>query len=231
MSLELKIVDLEKSSYADAWKIQQEYHEKRVRGVVPDILLLTEHDPTITFGVNKNWNVLHVSQDELVRRGIAFHHSKRGGGAAYLGPGQLIGYTIMDIKQFGGVLPFMKLLEDVMIKTAGDFGINVGKYDVMNPTTDKPYRATWYRNGEDYVLCTKGIGLKMFGRGIFSHHGFALNVNENRSYFDLIDPCGFPVSQVKPISLGEIRGREVDLAEVKKSVVSNFQEVFNYGAN
>jgi lipoyl(octanoyl) transferase len=226
MSLEFKVVDLGKLSYAEAWEVQKDYFEKRMKGEVQDTLLLAEHDPTITFGVNKNWNVLHVAPRVLNERGIAFHDAKRGGGAAYLGPGQLIGYTIMEIKPYGGVLPFMMKLEDVMIKTAGDYEIPIEKYDVKNPRTDKPYRATWYRNGEDYVLCTKGIGVKMYKNGVYTHHGFCLNVNKNDTYYDLIDPCGFPISEVKPISIGEIKNKDIEMDDVKDKVVGNFTEVF-----
>jgi len=150
-----------------------------------------------------------------------------GRGAAYLGPGQLIGYTIMNIRPYGGVLKFMINLEEVMIKTARDFGIAVERVDTKNPSSEKPYRATWYlNNGDTYVLCTKGIGLLHNTDGMFTHHGFCLNVNPNNSYFDLIDPCGFPIAEVKPISMGEIKGQEMKIDEVKERVVANFKEVF-----
>jgi len=165
---------------------------------IGDSLVLVEHEPTISFGMNKEWNKLHVPVESLSDLGIEFVKSERGGGAAYLGPGQLVGYAIMDIKPYGGVLPFMKSLEEVMIRTAKDFGVSVGRYNTMNPTTDKPYRATWYtKNGSPSVLCTKGIKVQLSGKGTYTHHGFALNVNSIApSYFHLIDPCGFPVDKV-----------------------------------
>lgn len=235
MNLELKVVELGKTSYEEAWKIQKEMLERRERGLIPDTLILTEHEPTITFGLDKKWNSLKVPKEELSKRGITFYEeTRRGGGAAYLGPGQLIGYTIINIKPLGGILRFMQMLEEVMIKTAGDFGVTVSRYDVKNPTTDKPYRATWYRNGRDYVLCTKGIGVEMKENGMYTHHGFSLNVNPNKSYLDLIDPCGFPTSEIEPISLAEAISKQnhykqisiVDLKEVRKSIIKNFLEVF-----
>lgn len=226
MTLELKVLDLGNKSYEETWKIQQAYLEQRKRNEIPDTLLLVEHNPTITFGSNDKWNVLHVPHEELEKRKIAFHKSRRGGGAAYLGPGQLVGYTIMDIQPYGGILSFMKMLEETMILTAKDFGINIQRYDVMNPTTEKPYRATWYRNGKDYVLCTKGIGVKLSNGRMYTHHGFCLNVNENNTYQNLIDPCGFPSKEVMPISMAEILKKQMEMSQVKQSVERNFKSVF-----
>ena len=230
MNLELKILDLGKTTYQEAWKIQKELFEKRKKNTLQDTLILTEHNPTITFGTNESWNVLHVSKKELKELNIEFfERTPRGGGAAYLGPGQLIGYTILDIFPHGGVLSFMKKLEETMILTAKDFGINIDRYDVMNPTTEKLYRATWYRNnGSAYVLCTKGIGISPYKKGLYTHHGFSLNVNNEPSHFHLIDPCGFPLSEVKPISMQELFGKRINIEEVKSSVIKNFTKVFNY---
>ena len=125
MSLELTILDIGKKSYEDAWKIQKELFERRKKREVCDTLILAEHSPTISFGANEEWNKLHVSKEELEKLGIYFVKSERGGGAAYLGPGQLVGYTIMEIRKFGGVLSFMMGLEETMIKTAHDFGIQI----------------------------------------------------------------------------------------------------------
>ncbi len=152
MTLDLLVQDLGKISYGEAWEIQKDFFEKRKLGKVSDTLLFAEHPPTITFGINNEWNVLHVSQEELKSRGIEFFKADRGGGAAYLGPGQLVGYTIMDIKPYGNVLQFMRLLEDVMINTASDFKIKVGRYDVKNPKTEKPYRATQPRFRKMLIL-------------------------------------------------------------------------------
>ena len=228
--LEMKIEDLGRTNYNDTWEIQKEMFLKRQLGEIDDTLLLTEHTPTITFGATEKYNVIHVPIDSLKEKGIEFFRSRRGGGAAYLGPGQLIGYTIMDIKPYGGVRNFLIMLEEVMIRTAGDFGIEVKRYDVMNPTTEKPYRATWYRNnGMVYVLCTKGIGLQIKNGGSYTHHGFALNVNSGEDYTKLIDPCGFPSTEIKPISMQEILDKKLDIDIVKKSVIKNFMELFENG--
>ena len=232
MSLEDRVIDLGKMSYAEAWEKQKYFFRQRQAENIGDTLLLVEHPPTISLGKAQDWNKMHVSPDELKGMGIAFHRSERGGGAAYLGPGQLVGYTIMNIAPYQGpgkVLPFMQKLEELMIRTARDFGIKVGRYDVKNPTTDKPYRATWYlKDGEPHVLCTKGIKYQLRGNNLYTHHGFALNVNRGESsYFHLIDPCGFPLDEVKPISMEEILGRRVDMMKVKESVRQNFFEIFN----
>lgn len=228
MSLEMKIVDLGQQTYATAWVKQQEMLQKRVAGEIDDSLMLVEHPPTITLGIDPKWNKLKVPEATLQERGVAFHSkTSRGGGSAYLGPGQLVGYVHAEIAQYGGILRFMKMLEEVMIRTAADFNIPVQRHDTMNPTTDKPYRATWYvADGKNYVLCTKGIGVQSTTKGgKYTHHGFCLNVSPNTTYFDLIDPCGFPISEVQPISMEEILGSKVPMAEVKESVARNFKNV------
>src|SRR3989344_3732366 len=157
MSLEMKVLDLGQQTYDVTWIKQQEVLRQRISGEIDDSLILVEHPPTITLGIHPQWNILKVAEQVLQERGIAFHkRTSRGGGSAYLGPGQLVGYVHAEIAQYGGVLKFMKMLEEVMIRTAADFNIPVQRQDTMNPTTDKPYRATWYVvDGKNYVLCTK----------------------------------------------------------------------------
>ncbi len=235
MSLDetIQVIDLGEKSYADSLDFQLGLLEKRKKYEKKDSLILVEHPPTITLGSDDKWNVVHASEDEIAKNGIAFHKrnngkrwESRGGGAAYLGPGQLVGYVIMDISQFG-IFNFLRMLEEVMIQTAKDFDIGINRVDRLNPSTDKLYRATWYqKDGKDYVLCTKGIGIKSDKGKLLTHHGFALNVNEGRSFYDLIDPCGFPKTDVEPISMQKILGKELDLNKVKANVVKNFGYVF-----
>ena len=233
MSLEMKVVDLGHMTYADAWEQQQALLGQRMRGEIPDTLVLVEHPPTITFGSSQKWNTHLGSRDEfdakLRDRGIALHEStSRGGGAAYLGPGQLVGYVHMDVTAHGGILPFMRMLEEVMIRTGRAFDIPIERRDTENPTTDKPYRATWYNNQGTYsVLCTKGIGTRRdtaTGK-LYSHHGFSLSVHQNNSYLDLIHPCGFPVHEVPPISMQDVLGYAPDMQRVKDAVVDSFTQV------
>ncbi len=229
----IQVIDLGKKSYADSLDFQLELLQKRRNNGEKDSLILVEHPPTITLGSDDKWNVVHVSEEEIAKMGIAFHKrgngnkwESRGGGAAYLGPGQLIGYVVMDASQYG-IFNFLRMLEEVMIKTAKDFDIDINRVDKLNPSTDKLYRATWYqKNGKYYVLCTKGIGIKSDKGRLITHHGFALNVNEGRSFYDLIDPCGFPKSDVEPISMQKILNKELDLNKVKEQVVKNFGYIF-----
>ncbi len=225
----MRVFDLGRKSYQETWQMQQDLLEERMRGEIDDTLLLVEHDPTISFGLNKEWNTLHVPVHSLTQQGIAFAQSSRGGGAAYLGPGQIVGYVLMDIAPYGGPLPFLRLLEEVMIRTVHAYGISVQRADAMNPTTDKLYRATWYvHEGKPSVLCTKGIGVRHRNGGQYTHHGFALHVNRvEPSYFHLIDPCGFPLEQVKPLAMSEILGRPLPLQNVKQTLISHFQTVLS----
>ncbi len=233
MNLEnrLEVIDLGNVSYEEAWEIQKKELQRRIDEETSDTLILVEHPPTITFGIsNSNWNKLKVDTSELKKYNIAFHErTERGGGAAFLGPGQIVGYTIMKWRQ-PGIRKLMVSFEEVMIKTAEDFDIPITRVDTMNPTTDKPYRATWFKQDGKYkVLCTKGIGTETRGEWIYTHHGFALNVNNSHDipYTELIDPCGFPVSETSPISMQTILGRELDLQKVKDRLVYRFSEVFN----
>ncbi len=235
MSLEdsIQVIDLGKKSYEEALDIQLHLLEKRRNNVEKDTLILVEHPPTITLGGDDKWNVVHASEKEIADKGIAFFKreegkkwASRGGGAAYLGPGQIIGYAIMDITPYG-INTFLRRLEEVMIRTARDFNIEVNRVDKMNPTTDKLYRATWYqKDGKYYVLCTKGIGVRAERERLFSHHGFALNVNNEKAFYELIDPCGFPKSEIEQISMQTILGKGLSLEEVKENIVKNFSEVF-----
>src|SRR3989344_285425 len=128
MNLEHKllVIDLGNITYKDAWEQQKVILQKRINDELPDTLILAEHPPTITFGTsNSEWNKLKVDEKELSNYGIIFHEkTNRGGGAAFLGPGQIIGYTIMKWK-WPDIYGLMTSLEEVMIRTANDFGIPV----------------------------------------------------------------------------------------------------------
>ncbi len=229
MSLDFKILDWGRTNYEKAFAMQKDLLEKRMLGVIEDHLVFTEHHPVITLGLNSKWNKVHVTSEFAKKNGVGYIQSDRGGGTAYLGPGQLIGYTIMNIGAYGGVLPFMKMLEETMIRTSADFGIKVERRDAHNPTTDKPYRATWYM-GDDKpkVLCTKGIKVAMHKHNLYTHHGFALNVNRpETNYFHFVDQCGFPASEVEPVYMSDIVGKELNWEDVKKSVAKNFTLVLD----
>ncbi|MSS74023.1 hypothetical protein EXS72_00070 [Candidatus Pacearchaeota archaeon] len=228
MTLEIKLLDLGRISYADGWIHQKRIFNERRADIISDHLLFAEHNPVITLGADPRWNKVHVSPEQISSAGVDYVQSERGGGTAYLGPGQLIGYTIMNIAPYGGVLNFMIKLEETMIKTAQDFGINVQRRDTHNPTTEKPYRATWYLDeGKPKVLCTKGIKVALAGNSIYTHHGFALNVNRpTQNYFHFVDQCGFPASEVEPIYMSDILGKNLCLDDVKKSIAHNFRKIF-----
>ncbi|MGV8142327.1 MAG: lipoyl(octanoyl) transferase LipB [Candidatus Pacearchaeota archaeon] len=229
MNLELKVLDWGRTDYERAFAMQMELFKRRRDRLIVDHLVLTEHEPVITLGANNQWNKVHVTEEVAKQNGVGYVQSDRGGGTAYLGPGQLVGYTIMNIGAYGGVLPFMKMLEETMIKTSEDFGIKVERRDTHNPTTDKPYRATWYMgDGKPKVLCTKGIKVAMSGSGMYTHHGFALNVNRPEiNYFHFVDQCGFPATDVEPVYMSDIVGGKLNWEEVKSSVARNFSLVFN----
>ncbi|MEK6937370.1 MAG: hypothetical protein AABW58_04845 [Nanoarchaeota archaeon] len=229
----MKIIDLGKIRYEDSLDFQISLVERRKEDLETDTLILAEHPPTITLGSDEKWNVVNASEEEIFRKGIDLHKNgngkkwiSRGGGAAYLGPGQLIGYVVMDVSQYG-IFNFLRMLEEVMMKTAKGFGIEINRVDRLNPSTDKLYRATWYeKDGRYFVLCTKGIGIKSWKDKLITHHGFALNVNEGYDHYDLIDPCGFPKSEIEPISMQKILKREINMKEVKEKIVRNFGYVF-----
>ena len=207
-------VQLGTIDYGTALRLQQSVVELRKQGRTEDVLLLLEHPPVITLGRNaRQANVLH-SQSELARRGIKIFECDRGGDVTFHGPGQLVAYPIFDLRRLTpklGAVEFVRRLEEVVIRTCGEFGI---------ATMRVPGRTGVWTRDEKKIAA---IGVHI-SRGVTSH-GFALNVSTNLGYFKLIVPCGIADKPVTSIC-AEL-GRNIGMDEVFPVVGRYFAEVFN----
>ena len=198
--------------YEEGVELQRALVEERRAGLAPDLLLLLEHPHVITLGAKRDAARSHLlaSQDILNARGVAVHESGRGGDITYHGPGQLVGYPILDLKPDRcDVHKYVRDLEEVMIRAAGDFGIGAGRVPGLT--------GAWV--GADKL---GAIGVRI-SRWITSH-GFALNVSTELDYFNLIVPCGITTGGVT--SLEKIIGRSVSMAQAEAAIVRHFSQVF-----
>jgi lipoate-protein ligase B len=211
MKSSLDIVDLGKMAYDCALKRQEELVAKRKNGEAPDTLLLVEHEPVYTLGRSaKETNVL-ASGDELKRMGIEVVKTGRGGDVTFHGPGQLVGYPILDLNRWGkGAVWYVGSLEEVIIRTLADYGIKGGR--------DEKHRGVWI--GDKKIAA---IGVRITRH--VTMHGFSLNVCVNLDYYKSIVPCGIADKGVTSLDL-LVPG--IRMEDVKKKIVERFIEVFGY---
>uniref|UniRef100_A0A7C4TDR1 Octanoyltransferase n=1 Tax=candidate division WOR-3 bacterium TaxID=2052148 RepID=A0A7C4TDR1_UNCW3 len=206
----LKVLDFGNKDYKEVWDIQKVLHKRRVNGEIPDTLILVEHNPVITMGKSGKEENIRVPMELLKEKGIDFYNIERGGDVTFHGPGQLVGYPIFNIKMgLVGIKPFIEKIEEAIIATLSDFNIKGRKREKMI--------GVWV---DDEKICSIGIAVKEW----VSFHGFALNVNTDLRYFDLINPCGF--INIKMTSMHKILNQLVAMAAVKESVVKNFCKIF-----
>ena len=209
---ELHVQRLGLVPYAEALELQKRLVEQRKAGDIPDQLLLLEHPPVITLGVKTRNDRSHVLETErgLADRGIELFATGRGGDVTYHGPGQLVGYPIIDLKPDRcDVHRYVRDLEEALIRTAAAFGITAGRTPGLT--------GTWV--GDDKLAA---IGVRI-ARWVTSH-GFALNVSTNLSHFGLIVPCGIADKGVT--SLEKLTGRPIPMDDVETAVSQAFADVF-----
>jgi lipoate-protein ligase B len=196
--------------YGLAWELQRELVARRRAGRLPDTLLLLEHPPTYTVG--RSGSVAHVLLDEAERRrlGIELFEVDRGGDATYHGPGQVVGYPIIDLRQRGGdVHRYLREVEEMLLRTLADLGIEGER--------DGRYTGVWTAAGK-----VAQIGVKVSG-GVTSH-GFALNVDTIPEHWAGIVPCG--VAERPVASIAALLGRAPDMAEVRRRLAAHASAVF-----
>jgi lipoyl(octanoyl) transferase len=196
--------------YADGLRRQRERVAARKAGVIPDTLLLLEHPHVYTLGRNAKTENLLISAEELAARGAQVFEIERGGDVTYHGPGQLVGYPILDLAQHRrDIAWYMRSLEEVFLAVAGEYGIQAGRL------AGAP--GVWVRNDK---LVALGVHISRW----VTSHGFAFNVNTDLRYFDWIVPCGLRDRGVT--SLQKLLGRPVEMEEVAGRVVRQFGRVF-----
>jgi len=206
-----RCIELPRTGYRTAWKLQTDLVAARNdRGVETDIVLLLEHPPVFTLGRRGGLENLTVTEDILKDRGIPIIQVERGGNITFHGPGQLVIYPIVDLKSARlGVVDYVKMLEEVVIRVAADWGITSDR----NPLN----RGVWVGNRK---LASVGVAVR---RGI-SFHGVALNVNLSIEPFTWINPCG--LKGIGVTSLEIELGGSVPIDPVRKAVKRHLGEVF-----
>jgi lipoate-protein ligase B len=208
------VVDLGLVGYQPAWDLQRRLVAARKAGAVPDVLLLCEHPHVITLGRNGKREHLHASDRLLRQMGVEFHPTDRGGDITYHGPGQIVGYPILNLSEIHrDVVWYVRQLEEAMIRATSDFGITATRKAGMTGVwVDRP--------GGEEKLAAIGVHISRW----VTSHGFAYNVSTDLRFFDLIVPCG--IADKRPTSLERLAGRAVALPEVKPRIVERFGEVF-----
>ena len=202
--------------YQAALDLQRELVEQRKRGEIPDQLLLLEHPDVITLGVKTRNDRSHVLESEasLAAKGVALFETGRGGDVTYHGPGQLVGYPILDLKPDRcDVHRYVRDLEEVLIRAVATFGMVAGRV---------PGRTGIWVGSGDRQAKLAAIGVRI-SRWVTSH-GFALNVNTDLSRFELIVPCGITDKGVT--SMAHLLGRRLPMDEVADAVERAFTAVF-----
>jgi lipoate-protein ligase B len=203
--------------YKNALELQLSLLEKRKHGEIGDTILLLEHPPTYTIGRKGNIKNLLIDSANLKKRGIHFERVSRGGDITFHGPGQLVGYPIIDLNNFDrDVHRFLRKLEEAIILTLSEFGINGERIPELT--------GVWV--GEEKIASI-GVGVKKW----ITYHGFALNVNTDLTYFDNIVACGIPKVEITSMErkLGTKNGMK--MIEVENSVIKAFKKTFNMDLN
>ena len=199
----------ERTSYVQVWELQRSLVAARRDGRIDDGLILVEHEPVFTIGRSTKAEHLLVSREHLRSAGFGVYDIERGGSITYHGPGQLVGYPIIDLRAYGeDVVGFMRALEESMLRTLREFGVEASR---------RPgFPGVWV---EESKIGAVGVAVK---RKV-TMHGFALNVDPDLAHFDLINPCGLgrPVT-----SMARVLGRAVALDEVAPVYVRQFEPVY-----
>ena len=210
------VVDLGQIPYAPAYELQRQLVAARKARAIPDVLLLCEHPHVITLGRNGTRENLRAPDALLASKKVEFHSSDRGGDITYHGPGQIVGYPILDLtvhrRDIGW---YVAQLEEVMIRATADFGLAAKRL--------AGHHGVWLDSPRGEVkLGALGVHLSRW----VTSHGFAYNVSTDLGYFDLIVPCG--ISGKGVTSLEHALGRPVDIKKSRDRVVAHFAEIFGF---
>jgi len=205
----LQVRDLGRVSYGEALQIQQELAEKRKNGLIPDQLLFVEHPHVITQGRNGRAENLLASEEALRAAGIEFHPTNRGGDITYHGPGQIVGYPILDLREWKrDVVAFVRTVERALMDALAEFGIAAGRVPGCT--------GVWV---DGKKVAAIGVHISRW----VTSHGFALNHTTDLRYFQYIVPCGLSKPVTSMQELGSDAGREQVLAALS----THFARVFD----
>ncbi len=223
----IEFKDLGLMEYGAAWKYQEELLQENARRkslavsadpILPTThyLLFVEHPPVYTLGKSGDIGNVLINEEARTAKGIEFFRTNRGGDITFHGPGQIVGYPILDLEKFyTDIGKYLRNIEEVIILTLKEYGIEAGR--------SAGETGVWIDadvKGRERKICAIGVRTSRW----ITMHGFALNVNTDLSYFNFIIPCGIAGKQVT--SLEKELGRKADMEEVKEKVKNNFERVF-----
>jgi lipoyl(octanoyl) transferase len=225
----INLLHLGRVPYSEALALQQQVIAARKAGSIADTLLLLEHPPVLTLGRNSNRENILASDEFLASRNIELHEINRGGDVTYHGPGQLVGYPIIDLRgdlpgkrgPFLGPVDFMRMLEEVLIRTCKDFGVLTQRIAKRTGVWTIPGGSI-----QEKKIAALGIHVS---QGVTSH-GFALNVTTDLRDFNWIIPCGISDRQVTSLELEidpTLNSLPLTMEAVVNSVARNFGHIFN----
>ena len=229
---DLLVIDLGLVEYGAAWELQRRVASARKAGNIPDVLLLCEHPHVITLGRSGRISNLSVPEPMLRQMGISFFETNRGGDITYHGPGQLVGYPILNLAEIRrDVAWYVRSLEEAMIRATAEFGIaskrvagrtgvwvDVPAGSALEVEVEELKEVKEMKDEEK--LAAIGVHLSRW----VTTHGFAYNVSTDLRYFELIVPCG--IAGKRAASLEKLLGRRVEMREVTARIAAHLGEIF-----
>jgi len=228
MNRKIIIKDLGTKDYKETWDLQENFFKKIVdikiknrRGnydfITPNYFLFVSHPHVYTLGKSGNISNLLLDEEQLKSKGATFYKINRGGDITYHGPGQIVGYPILDLDNFfTDIHKYLRLLETTIVKTLADYGLKA--------TTSEGETGVWL--GVDTPFARKICALGVRASRWVTMHGFALNVNTDLGYFDNIIPCGIRGKSVTSLRV-ELNRSYIDENEVKEKISKHFLNLFN----
>jgi len=213
------MIDLGLIGYAEAWSLQKRIVAARKTAAIEDVLLVCEHPHVITQGRNGKREHLLASEHVLRQKGVEYYETSRGGDITYHGPGQIVGYPILNLGAIRrDVVWYVRMLEVAMIRATSEFGITAER--VAGKT------GIWVKSGDtEEKLAAIGVHISRW----VTSHGFAYNVSTDLRYFDLIVPCG--IADRKATSLEKLLGRSIEQEEVAPRIARHLGELFGLEMN
>lgn len=226
MNKKVYVTDLGTKDYKETWGFQEEVfnsiidiknknREKENKDITPNYLLFVEHPNVYTLGKSGKYSHLLISEEELAQKNATFYKIDRGGDITYHGPGQIVGYPILDLDNFfTDIHKYLRFLEEVIIKTLADYGIKGER--------SPGETGVWIDVGTPFArkICAMGVRASRW----VTMHGFAFNINADLSYFNYIIPCGIVDKSVT--SLNQELGKNIPLQEVKEKIKFHFSNIF-----
>ena len=204
------ILDTGLKDYMEVYDLQKKILSERINDEISDTLILTEHPPTFTIGRKGGRENILVSNEVLEKNGIEVYEVDRGGDITYHGPGQIVGYPIMNLSEWNkDIHLYLRSLEEVIIRFLSHFKITAGRIN--------DYTRVWVENGK---IAAIGIGVSKWT----TFHGFCININPDKEHFRMITPCGIKDKEIT--SLDELTGETTDMQKAKQVLVDEFGNCF-----